>query len=127
MKALVAATITTLALSAKVTSNFLLLIFAVIASMGFINQASAETLNSVSHIHHVKVIEKKVLVLTHEGLFELVSKNDMKLVGKDRIDVMAASLTAASGRAKKSESTFLFTPEPYFNYGFRESLKNCRV
>jgi hypothetical protein len=88
MKALVAATITTLALSAKVTSNFLLLIFAFIASMGFINQASAETLNSVSHIHHVKVIEKKVLVLTHEGLFELVSKKDMKLVGKDRIDVM---------------------------------------
>ena len=88
MKALVAATITTLALSAKVTSNFLLLIFAFIASMGFINQASAETLNSVSHIHHVKVIENKVLVLTHEGLFELVSKNDMKLVGKEKIDVM---------------------------------------
>ena len=73
---------------AKDTSKLLLLIFALIASMGFINQASAETLNSVSHIHHVKVIEKKVLVLTHEGLFELVSKNDMKLVGKDRIDVM---------------------------------------
>ena len=88
MKALVAATMTTLALSAKVTSNFLLLIFALIASMGFINQASAETLNSVSHIHHVKVIENKVLVLTHEGLFELVSKNDMKLVGKEKIDVM---------------------------------------
>ncbi len=88
MKALVAATITTLASSVKVTSNYLFLIFAFIASMGFINQASAETLNSVSHIHHVKVIEKKVLVLTHEGLFELVSKNDMKLVGKDRIDVM---------------------------------------
>ena len=88
MKALVAATITTLALSAKVTSNFLLLIFAFIASMGLINQASAETLNSVSHIHHVKVIENKVLVLTHEGLFELVSKNDMKLVGKEKIDVM---------------------------------------
>ena len=88
MKALVAATITTLALSVKVTSNFLFLIFAFIASMGFINQASAETLNSVSHIHHVKVIQNKVLVLTHEGLFELVSKNDMKLVGKEKIDVM---------------------------------------
>ena len=88
MKALVPATNTTLALSAKVTLNFLLLILALIASMGFINQASAETLNSVSHIHHVKVIENKVLVLTHEGLFELVSKNDMKLVGKEKIDVM---------------------------------------
>jgi hypothetical protein len=26
--------------------------------------------------------------LTHEGLYELVGKNDMKLIGKDRIDVM---------------------------------------
>ena len=52
------------------------------------SSAKAETLNSVSHIHHVKVIENKVHVLTHEGLFELVGKNDMKLVGKDRIDVM---------------------------------------
>jgi len=50
--------------------------------------AYAETLNSVSHIHHVKVVEKKMFVLTHEGLFELVNKNEMKLVGKDKIDVM---------------------------------------
>ena len=55
---------------------------------GISNSANAETLNSVSHIHHVKVIENKVLVLTHEGLFELVGKNEMKLVGKDKIDVM---------------------------------------
>jgi photosystem II stability/assembly factor-like uncharacterized protein len=33
-------------------------------------------------------VEKKVLVLTHEGLFELVSKSEMKLVGKDKFDVM---------------------------------------
>jgi len=64
------------------------LVFAVVVMLGFSNNAKAETLNSVSHIHHVKVIENKVLVLTHEGLFELVGENDMKLVGKDRIDVM---------------------------------------
>ena len=62
--------------------------FAIIALLGFSNNANAETLNSVSHIHHVKVIENKVLVLTHEGLFELISKNEMKLVGKDKFDVM---------------------------------------
>lgn len=62
--------------------------FVIAALLGFSNSASAETLNSVSHIHHVKVVEKKVLVLTHEGLFELVNKNEMKLVGKDKIDVM---------------------------------------
>jgi len=63
-------------------------VFATVALTGFTHHASAATLDSVSHIHHVKVIENKVLVLTHEGLFELVSKNDMQLVGKDRIDVM---------------------------------------
>ena len=66
-------------------------LFAIVALLGFSNRASAETLDSVSHIHHVKVVEKKVLVLTHEGLFELVKRNEMKLVGKDKIDVMGFS------------------------------------
>lgn len=64
------------------------LLFAGVVTLSLNSSAKAETLNSVSHIHHVKVIENKVHVLTHEGLFELVGKNDMKLVGKDRIDVM---------------------------------------
>ena len=66
-------------------------LFAIVALLGFSNRASAETLDSVSHIHHVKVVEKKVLVLTHEGLFELVKRNEMKLVGKEKIDVMGFS------------------------------------
>lgn len=72
----------------KDTLKFLILIFAITSSMGLINHAKAETLDSVSHIHHVKVVGKKVHVLTHEGLYELIGKNDMKLVGKERIDVM---------------------------------------
>ena len=72
----------------KDTSKLLLLIFAIIAAVGFINNAKAETLDSASHIHHLKVVGNKVIVLTHEGLFELVSKNDMKLVGKNKFDVM---------------------------------------
>ncbi len=66
----------------------LALLFAIIILSGFTNNAGALTLDSVSHIHHVKVVENKVLVLTHEGLYELVGKNDMKLVGKDKLDVM---------------------------------------
>ena len=62
--------------------------FAIVALMTVNNGAVAQTLDSVSHIHHVKVVGNKVLVMTHEGLYELVGKNDMKLVGKDRIDVM---------------------------------------
>ena len=66
----------------------LALLFAIITLPGITNNASASTLDSVSHIHHIKVVENKVLVLTHEGLFELVGKNEMKLVGKDKLDVM---------------------------------------
>jgi photosystem II stability/assembly factor-like uncharacterized protein len=63
-------------------------VFAIVSLMAFGNNASAETLDSVPHIHHVKVVENKVLVLTHAGLFELIGKNDMKLVSKDKFDVM---------------------------------------
>ena len=66
----------------------LALLFSIVTLAGFTNIASALTLDSVSHIHHIKVVENKVLVLTHEGLFELVGKNEMKLVGKDKLDVM---------------------------------------
>jgi photosystem II stability/assembly factor-like uncharacterized protein len=63
-------------------------IFAVALLMVFGNSASAATLDSVSHIHHIKVVDNKVFVLTHEGLYELVGKNNMKLVGKEKIDIM---------------------------------------
>lgn len=42
-------------------------VIVIVTLAGFTNNASAETLDSVSHIHHVKVVENKVLVLTHEG------------------------------------------------------------
>jgi len=70
----------------KVCYGFLVLAF--ICLPAFNSHASAETLDSVSHIHQVKMVENKVLVLTHEGLYELVSKNNIKLVGKEKIDVM---------------------------------------
>lgn len=63
-------------------------ILTIVALMSVVTSAHAETLDSVSHIHHIKVIESKVFVLTHEGLYELVSRNDMKLVGKEKLDVM---------------------------------------
>jgi photosystem II stability/assembly factor-like uncharacterized protein len=65
-----------------------ILLCAIVVIPGLSGHARAESLDSVSHIHHVKVVEKKILVLTHEGLFELVSKNNMKLIGKDKFDVM---------------------------------------
>ena len=72
----------------KNTARFLLLTFSITFSISFINQVKAANLDSVSHIHHVKVVGSKILVLTHEGLYELVGKNDINLVGKERIDIM---------------------------------------
>lgn len=69
-------------------SRVRIIAIATVALMSFSYNANAETLNSVPHIHHLKVVVNKVLVLTHEGLYELVGKNDMKLVGKEKIDVM---------------------------------------
>ena len=70
------------------TTKIRFVVFVIASLTAFTNQVSADTLDSVSHIHHVKVVENKMLVLTHEGLFELVGKNAMKLVGNDKIDVM---------------------------------------
>jgi len=72
--------------SNKMMARILLCAIAVIP--GLSDHARAQTLDSVSHVHHIKVVENKMLVLTHEGLFELVGNNDMKLVGKDKFDVM---------------------------------------
>ncbi|CAN2182233.1 hypothetical protein MCEGKSH29_00319 [Candidatus Nanopelagicaceae bacterium] len=72
--------------SHRISGGFL--VSAVLAILGLSQSANAQTFDSVSHIHQVKVVANKVLVLTHEGLHELVSKNNMKLVGKEKIDVM---------------------------------------
>lgn len=74
--------------SGRSTFTVIFFVVATVALTGFAHQASAATLDSVSHIHHVKVVGSKVLVLTHEGLYELAGKNNMKLVGKEKIDVM---------------------------------------
>ena len=68
--------------------RFRFLVFAIVSLMGFTNHASAETLDSVSHIHQVKVVKNKVFVLTHVGLYELIRENNMKLVGQNKFDVM---------------------------------------
>ena len=72
--------------SRNIKAGLLSLLFVLYSSFG--TYAYAQSLDSVSHIHHVKVVENKVFVLTHEGLYELVGKNKLNLVGKDKFDVM---------------------------------------
>lgn len=67
----------------NIAAGLLLLSFSSFSTLAY-----AQTFDSVSHIHHVKAVENKILVLTHEGLYELVGKNKMNLVGKDKFDVM---------------------------------------
>jgi photosystem II stability/assembly factor-like uncharacterized protein len=50
--------------------------------------AQAQTFNSVTHIHNVKAFGEKILMGTHEGLFQFVSQNNMSSIGKDPFDVM---------------------------------------
>ncbi|MEY4421515.1 MAG: hypothetical protein RL581_53 [Actinomycetota bacterium] len=57
------------------------------------NLASAATLDSVSHIHNVKVLGTQVLLGTHEGLYLYQGKNQMKMLGKENFDVMGLSIS----------------------------------
>lgn len=50
--------------------------------------AQAQTFNSVTHIHNVKTFGEKILIGTHEGLFQFISQNNMSPIGKDPFDVM---------------------------------------
>lgn len=48
----------------------------------------AATFDSVSHIHGAHAFGSRILMGTHEGLFQFVSQNNMKPIGKDRFDIM---------------------------------------
>ena len=51
-------------------------------------QSYAATFGSVSHIHDVKVFGDRVLLNTHEGLYEYLAANSMKKISTDDFDVM---------------------------------------
>jgi hypothetical protein len=53
-----------------------------------ITPAQAQSFNSVTHIHNVKTFGEKILMGTHEGLFQFISQNNMSPIGKDPFDVM---------------------------------------
>jgi photosystem II stability/assembly factor-like uncharacterized protein len=53
-----------------------------------ITVVQAQTFNSVTHIHSVKTFGERILMGTHEGLFEFISQNNMSPIGKDPFDVM---------------------------------------
>lgn len=58
--------------------------------------ASGATLNDISHIHNIKVIDRKIFFGTHEGLVEYRGNNQVIDVGKDRFDVMGLTTLGAT-------------------------------
>ena len=62
-------------------------------------QSHGATFGSVSHIHDVKVFGDRVLLNTHEGLYEYLAANSMKKISSDDFDVMGL---AASGRVLRA-------------------------
>ena len=64
----------------------------ILALLSFQTNAYAESFNSVSHIHQLKVYKDKVLLGTHEGLFEFTGKNSMKRISSEDFDVMGLAV-----------------------------------
>jgi hypothetical protein len=73
-----------------------------------ISSAHAESFDSASHFHQVKVVGDKVFLGTHEGLYELVSSNNMKKIGSEVFDVMGLAAIGntvfASGHPSQGSS-----------------------
>jgi hypothetical protein len=74
--------------------------------------AHAETFNSVSHFHQVKVVGNKVLLGTHEGLYEFVGSKNMKRVGTEIFDVMGLAAIGKTVYASGHPSPSSTLPTP---------------
>ncbi|MFM1797029.1 MAG: hypothetical protein RL733_810 [Actinomycetota bacterium] len=74
--------------------------------------AQAQTFNSVTHIHSVKTFGERILMGTHEGLFEFISQNNMSPIGKDPFDVMGLDADGTSLFASGHPSKVSKLPNP---------------
>ena len=65
-------------------------LIAIILTLAFSQSTStyAATFDSVTHIHGANAVGSRILLGTHEGLFQFVSQNNMKPIGKERFDIM---------------------------------------
>jgi photosystem II stability/assembly factor-like uncharacterized protein len=99
--------------SKKVARNHVIA-FAVSASLALfaVMPANAETFNSVSHFHQVEAVGNKVFFGTHEGLYELVGSNNMKMVGTEIFDVMGLAAIGMTLYASGHPSQSSVLPSP---------------
>ena len=60
------------------------------------SSAYAQTIGSIQHIHNVKVFGDKILLGTHHGLYQYYSSNSIKMIGSEKLDLMALTVNKNS-------------------------------
>ncbi len=73
-------------------SAFSVLAIALFGALIWTPLSYAATYGSVSHIHDVKVFGDRVLLNTHEGLYQYQAANSMKKIGSEDFDVMGLAI-----------------------------------
>ncbi|MEN9305695.1 MAG: hypothetical protein RLY76_963 [Actinomycetota bacterium] len=77
-----------------------------------IGSARAQSFNAVSHLHQIKVLKEKILLGTHEGLYELSGSNSMKKLGTEQFDVMGLAVLGGKIFASGHPMAGLKSPKP---------------
>ena len=68
------------------------IVIAILISIPHAALASGETIGSLSHIHQVKVQGKKILLGTHEGLYQYIGADKVLRMSPEVFDVMGLSV-----------------------------------
>ena len=84
----------------------------VVMSLFSVPSIYAQSFDSVTHIHSIKVIGKKILIGTHEGLFVYKGPNNMKPIGKERFDIMGLAISGRTMYASGHPGKCSKLPEP---------------
>ena len=87
------------------------LIFCTVSAL-FISPTNAQSFDSVMHIHSAKAFGGKVLLGTHNGLFEFVGQNNMKPIGTDPFDTMGLAVYGSTLFASGHPAPGSKLPEP---------------
>ena len=68
--------------------------------------ASGESIGSLSHIHSVRAFENRVILGTHEGLFEYLDEKTVKRISPERFDVVVTESTYGDRTHDATPETF---------------------
>ena len=74
--------------------------------------AAGESINNLSHIHQVKVIDTQILLGTHEGLFRYINAGTVERVSPENFDVMGLSISGKKIYASGHPGSGSKLPQP---------------